>query len=110
MTGVMIIQIGMTLKMMRVSQILILVCVKRGKSMCLRISLNTRGSGREHLNMVMGRRFGRMELSIKEIGRTIKLMGKGLFRMCMGISMKDPGKKIKHMGRVHILIVMGLHM
>lgn len=110
LTRVMIQQIGMTLKMRIVSQILILVCVRRGTSTYLRIRLNIRGSGRGHLDMGMGRRFGKMELNMREIGRTIKLMGKGLFCMYTEISMKDPGKKIRHMGRVHILIVMGLHM
>jgi len=53
---------------------------------------------------------GQMAQSTKVIGKTIKLMDKVYFGMCMEINMKGGGSEIKPMVMENILIVMVPHM
>lgn len=56
--------------------------------------------------MVMVFKFGQMELNMKVIGRTTKLVEKGNFTMLMVMFLKVSGKMIKQMDLVFIDIVM----
>ena len=64
---------------------------------CLRTELSTKGSGKEMLDMVMEYKYGQMVLSMKDNGKTIKLMAKVDSGMPMVIYMKAIGSKIKLM-------------
>ena len=71
---------------------------------CLRTELSTKGSGKEMLDMVMEYKYGQMVLSMKDNGKTIKLMAKVYFGMFTETNTKANGKEIRLMGKENTLI------
>ena len=69
---------------------------------------NIKVNGGMVLEMVMGYKYGQMEVDMKDFGVEIKLMVKVNWSMLMVISMKDNGKMIKHMEKEHFYMSMEL--
>lgn len=68
------------------------------------MELCIRDSGKEAIDMALEYRYGLMELSMKGIGRTTKLMARVSFGMQMGMYLTVNGEKIRQM--VLVLIFM----
>jgi len=94
-----------TRKVRRVKQ-LILVYVKSDKSSNLKMEHFTKASGCRMLGMDMVSRNGQMVLSMKVIGKIIKLMVRVYFGTFMVINMKAGGKETKLMVMENIPTVM----
>ena len=97
-------KIGMQ-KVLKVNRI-IFHNVRNVPSLFLKIRLVIKDSGKERFVMVTVPKSGQMELSMRVIGKIIKLMGKEFFGMFMEINTKENGKEIKRMDMENIHIVM----
>ena len=80
--------------------------VRNVLSSFLKIRLVIKDSGKVTFDMVTVPKFGQMELSMRAIGKIIKLMVKEFYGMFMEINMRENGKEIKHMVTENIHIVM----
>ena len=83
-------KIGMQ-KVLKVS-LIISHNVRNVLSLFLKIRQDIKDSGKEMSDMVMAHRFGQMELSMKAIGKTIKLMVREFSGMFTEINMRENGK------------------
>lgn len=66
-------------------------------------------TGTKGLNKGKGNKFGRMEVSMLENGKIIKLMAMVHSTTLMEMSMKDNGPMTKQTVKAHILILMELN-
>lgn len=104
MTDLWKMKIGMQ-KVLKVN-LIIFHNVRNAPNSFLKIRHVIRDSGKETFVMVMVHKSGQMELSMKVIGKIIKLTVKEFSGMFMEINMRENGKEIKPMDTENIHIVM----
>ena len=97
-------KIGMQ-KVLKVN-LIIFLNVRNAPNSFLKIRHVIKDSGKETFVMVMVHKSGQMELSMKVIGKIIRLTVKEFSGMFMEINMRENGKEIKPMDTENIHIVM----
>jgi hypothetical protein len=84
--------------------------LRKKESMCFKMELYIKVSGRVTKGTDMGSNSGQMVQDMKDIGKITKLMAKACFIMLMEIYSKVNGKTIKQMAMVYTNTLMELGM